>query len=408
MGEWEETTLGEVIDIKHGYAFKGKYITQEKTDKILVTPGNFHIGGGFKQDKFKYFSSSDFPKEYILTPDDIIVTMTDLSKDGDTLGYTAKIPYMEGVIFLHNQRVGLVKFKNNNNNNNTDREFIYWLMRTREYQQYIVSASSGTSIKHTSPTAIKNYAFFLPPLPEQKAIAEILSSLDDKIDLLHRQNKTLEAIAETLFRQWFVEEANPSWPNITIGDIAKTNISTLRTDHPYEIIKYLDTGSITEGKIEKFEIYSLKDSPSRAKRLVQHNDIIVSTVRPNHKHYGFIKNPPNNLVVSTGFCVLTCSAINPHFIYYLLTQNEMTEYLSTIAEASTSTYPSLKPSDIETVEFQLPSKEILHTFCNFTENAWEKIDSNHQQIRNLEKLRDTLLPKLMSGEVRVKYEEEAL
>ncbi|CAC9997909.1 Type I restriction-modification system, specificity subunit S, partial [uncultured Gammaproteobacteria bacterium] len=181
-GAWREVRLGDFFKVKHGFAFKGEGISNEKTSQILVTPGNFHIGGGFKSNKFKYYVG-EFPVDYLLKEDNVVITMTDLSKETDTLGYSAKIPYSEGTKYLHNQRVGLVQFKNNE----ADSDFLYWLMRTREYQGYIVGSASGTSIMHTSPTRIENYQFQIPPLPEQKAIAEVLSALDDKIDLLHRQ-----------------------------------------------------------------------------------------------------------------------------------------------------------------------------------------------------------------------------
>ena len=223
--EWEDKRLGYSIKIKHGFAFKGKFINDQPNDNILVTPGNFNIGGGFKQDKCKYYFG-DIPSEYVLKGGDIVVTMTDLSKDSDTLGYSAKIPKSNGVKYLHNQRIGLVQFTSDEINH----DFIYWLMRTREYQGYIVGSASGTSIMHTSPTRIEDYEYLLPPLPEQKAIASVLSSLDDKIDLLHRQNKTLASMAETLFRLWFVErrpelvegEAVDGWEIGKLGDILET------------------------------------------------------------------------------------------------------------------------------------------------------------------------------------------
>lgn len=153
-----------------------------------MTPGNFNIGGGFKSSKFKYFNGK-YPEDYIFNQGDIIVSMIDLSKEGDVLGYSAKIPKSDNYKYLHNQRIGLVKVTSND----VDKDFIYWLMRTYEYQAFIVGATTRTSIRHTSPKLIKEYKFKLPLLEEQKAIAEILSSLDDKIDLLHRQNHTLES-----------------------------------------------------------------------------------------------------------------------------------------------------------------------------------------------------------------------
>ncbi|MCK0204962.1 restriction endonuclease subunit S, partial [Ornithobacterium rhinotracheale] len=215
MNEWREVKLGDFLEIKHGFAFKGENITNEETELVLVTPGNFHIGGGFKSAKFKYFNS-EFPEEYILSEGDIVVTMTDLSKESDTLGYSAKIPKSKNKQFLHNQRIGLVQFKNVD----VCKDYIYWLMRTREYHWFIVGSASGTSIMHTSPSRIIEYEFSIPPLSEQKAIASVLSSLDDKIDLLHRQNETLEKMAESLFRQWFVEEADDSWEEKPLSAIA--------------------------------------------------------------------------------------------------------------------------------------------------------------------------------------------
>ena len=242
----------------------------------------------------------------------------------------------------------------------------------------------------------------LPPLKEQKEIAEVLSSLDDKIDLLHRQNKTLEALAQTLFRQWFVDEVGDDWEEVPISDFVKTNVSTLKKDTTLKTIQYLDTSSLTEGKIDTLQNLELSNAPSRAKRIVKHNDVLISTVRPNQKHYGIIKNPTEDLIVSTGFCVISCEKINPHFIYILLTTKNMTEYLHSIAEGSTTTYPSLKPSDIEAIEFQLPPEDKLKEFSDYADDAWDKIDNNHIQIKTLENMRDTLLPKFMDGYIKIK------
>src|SRR5690606_41778120 len=160
----------------------------------------------------------------------------------------------------------------------------------------------------------------------------------------------------------------------------------------------------TNGHGENLQTYLLSDAPSRARRLVKHNDILYSTVRPDQLHYGLVRHPADNLVVSTGFCVITCHSISPYFVYYLLTERGMTEYLHSIAEASTSTYPSLKPSDIEAVEFALPPHKRMTEFHDLAEELWNKIEYNQTQIRTLTALRDTLLPKLMSGEVRVEME----
>ena len=107
-GEWRNVTLEDLIDIRHGYAFKGKFIHDEPQGELLLTPGNFAIGGGFKHDKFKYYEGP-VEEEYVLQKGDLLVTMTDLSKQSDTLGYPALVPASRDERrYLHNQRLGKV------------------------------------------------------------------------------------------------------------------------------------------------------------------------------------------------------------------------------------------------------------------------------------------------------------
>lgn len=287
--------------------------------------------------------------------------------------------------------------------NISNSSFIYYLSKWKEVRSFAEINLVGTSGRQRiNKECFSDLSLLLPPLPEQKAIASVLSSLDDKIDLLHRQNATLEGMAETLFRQWFVVEAKDEWERITVKDVADVNRQSRDKNYPNNEILYLDTGSLTEGNFDQFQYYLLESAPSRAQRLVAHNDILISLVRPNQKHYGIVRNPPTNLIVSTGFCVLTCNAISPYFLYLFLTRSNMTEYLHGVAEGSTSAYPALKPSDIANLKLQLPPANKLLQFNNYADSVWEKITYNQTQIRTLEKLRDTLLPKLMSGEVRVR------
>jgi type I restriction enzyme S subunit len=147
------------------------------------------------------------------------------------------------------------------------------------------------------------------------------------------------------------------WKEYKLGELVQTNKKSINSDYPFEEIEYLDTGSITRGKIESFQKYKLREAPSRAKRLVVQDDIIYSTVRPIQRHYGFIDNPLSNLVVSTGFATITCKKdkLNPKFLYYLLSNDDTVEYLDVIAEASTSAYPSLRPSILKIWKLLYPN-----------------------------------------------------
>lgn len=192
---WEETKLSEFMDIKHGYAFKGTFITPEETDKILVTPGNFRVGGGFSFHKFKYYSDSAFPESYILNEGDFIVTMTDLSVSNDSLGYPAFVPHIDGKLLLHNQRVGKVILKQGHYNK---KMFLYYLMKTSNYRHYILGSCTGTNVSHTSPTIICDYEFTMPDNEKIRSFDIQVSNLYKKEQQNINQIQTLTQLRDTL------------------------------------------------------------------------------------------------------------------------------------------------------------------------------------------------------------------
>ncbi len=200
------------------------------------------------------------------------------------------------------------------------------------------------------------------------------------------------------------------WKKVKLGEGVTSNKNNIGKDYLYPVILYLDTGSITEGKIEGFQKYELNNVPSRAKRLVKEKDIIYSTVRPIQRHYGFIINPPKNLVVSTGFSVIETNQdkAEPKFIYYLLTSNEIVETLDVIADGSTSAYPSLKPSDIENLEIFLPPLLEQKAIASVLYSLDDKIDLLHRQNKTLETIVETLFRQWFVEEAKEDWEEVPL
>ena len=177
------------------------------------------------------------------------------------------------------------------------------------------------------------------------------------------------------------------WQTVRLGEIVKTNQSTYSPKENWQFVNYLDTGNITMNKIDEIQyINTAKDKlPSRARRKVKTNSIIYSTVRPNQLHYGIIKEQPDNFLVSTGFTVIDVNYDKavPDFIYYALTKQEVTEQLQAIAEQSVSAYPSLKPSDIENLEFMLPDKKTQERIVAILRSIDEKIKENNAINNNL-------------------------
>lgn len=200
------------------------------------------------------------------------------------------------------------------------------------------------------------------------------------------------------------------WKEYKLGEIIVTNAKSITKDYPYKKIKYLDTGSITCNKIESLQDLNLTDAPSRAKRLVNDGDIIYSTVRPDQLHYGYITSAPQNLVVSTGFVTITCNKeiVNPKFLYYSLTQNQTTEFLHSIAEASTSTYPSLKPSDIEALDIILPPLPEQEHIASILSSLDDKIDLLNRQNQTLESMAEALFRHYIIDEAKEEWKEKSL
>lgn len=177
------------------------------------------------------------------------------------------------------------------------------------------------------------------------------------------------------------------WTKVRIGDLCKTNTKSYSPKEGWTFVNYLDTGNITKNVVDKVQYIDLSKEklPSRAKRKVQHNSVLFSTVRPNQLHYGIIKSQPENFLVSTGFAVMDADAerLDPDYFYYLLSSNEIVEGLHAIAEQSTSAYPSIKPSDIENLEVDVPDIKTQRKISAVLVSIDEKIHSNTEINKNL-------------------------
>ena len=174
-----------------------------------------------------------------------------------------------------------------------------------------------------------------------------------------------------------------------ISDICDLNCSSITNKDKYETILYLDTSSITNNKIESLQTLSMKEAPSRAKRKVNSNTIIYSTVRPNLKHYGILKNPADNLIVSTGFATIDIKDkykedINAEYLYLLLSNQSIVDYLSTMAESAVSAYPSINPDDIGDLSFNFPDIDMQRKIAEAIFPLENKIALNTRMNAELE------------------------
>lgn len=180
------------------------------------------------------------------------------------------------------------------------------------------------------------------------------------------------------------------WKKVKLGDICQTNLETYSLSEKWDFVNYLDTGSLTKNVVSEYQEIDLQNDklPSRARRKISVNDILYSTVRPNQEHYGIVKEVVPNMLVSTGFTVISVNQelADSDFIYYCLTQREVIEHLQAIGEQSTSAYPSIKPTDIENLELFLPSLNEQREIASVLRALDDKIENNRKINHHLEQM----------------------
>ena len=244
----------------------------------------------------------------------------------------------------------------------------------------------------------------LPSIQEHKKIAELLSLLDDKIFCNKRINDNLYAQARAITNQWITEN-DSDYELLPLNEVAVINPDTYSPKEEWKYVNYLDTSSITDGCIAEIQRISpsTEKLPSRARRKIVSNDVVFSTVRPNQRHFGIISEPLPNMLASTGFAVIRSK--NPlvcnELIYLCLTDDAFIEKMQQLAEQSTSTFPSIKPSDLGVCEIPCPKDDSSSSLTETLKAMFSLIAANHRENASLAELRDSLLPRLMSGEIDV-------
>ena len=383
--------LGDVIEIKHGYAFNGEHIIEEDNSVVLVTPGNFRIGGGFQEKKCKFFNG-EIPQDYVLKAGDFIVTMTDLSKNIDTLGYSAWVPKSEKRIYLHNQRIGLVSLKNNK----CDRGYIYWLMRTHAYQRTIANTSTGSTVHHTSPSKIYEYECEVPDISIQHRIATTLSRYDSLIENYQKQIKLLEEAAQRLYKEWFVDLHFPGhentkiidgvpegWERKKVGDM----ISKIQRTKQVSANNYQASGQIPVIDQSRNYIAGYTDDA----------ECLIKVTIPYivfGDHTRILKYIPFSFAKGADGTQLIMSndlERMPQTLFY----NSLIEIdLSNYSYARHFKYLKEEP-------VLLPSEHVAKKYDSIVSRYYQSIQRSREQIRLLTEARDRLLPKLMNEEIEV-------
>lgn len=293
-----------------------------------------------------------------------------------------------------------------------DQNFLFYFLANWDFINTADGGEGGTRMPRADWNFLKSTKWAVPNIIEQKTIASILSSLDDKIELLHRQNKTLEAMAETLFRQWFIEKADESWEWKQLGEYVEVMRGLSYKGDGLTIegngVPMHNLNSVYEGGGYKYEGIKFYSGDFKERHRVNPGDVIVTNTEQGHDMLliGFPAIVPkyfgDNGIFSQHIYRIQIKgdALTEPFLYYLLMTYDVREQI--IGATNGSTVNMLAKDGIEWAQFRLPPKNLVKDFTELVEPMLDKKEVNFESIKSLEKLRDILLPKLMSGEVRVK------
>lgn len=386
MSEWKETEFSKILideSISYGIVQPGAHT--EINSVPIIRVNNIKNGYIKTDDVLKIHTSiEDKYKRTRLNGGELLITVV------GSVGECAIVPdNLKGWNVA--RAVSVAKIKSD-----YDTRFIKYAFKTDDIIFQMYGNTNDTVQPTLNLSSLKALKFQIPPLPEQTAIASVLSSLDDKIDLLHRQNATLEKMAETLFRQWFVEEAKEEWETMPLSQMANflNGLACQKFPPKNEIDKLpvLKIKELSSGITENSDWASTEIKPEY---IVRNGDVIfawsASLMVKIWDGQDCILNQHLFKVTSEDF---------PKWFYYLWCKHHLAEFIS-IAVSHATTMGHIKRGDLDEAKVLIPRSEELELMSQQVEPIIEKIITNNNQIRTLTSLRDTLLPKLMSGEIKV-------
>ena len=323
-----------------------------------------------------------------------------------------------------------------------DNDFVYYLCRTTSFREYAIGRMEGTSGRQrVAWQAIAAYEFSCPSPHVRRSAARALAALDDRIDLLRQTNVTLESIAQALFKSWFVnfdpvrakqagrepegmdaataalfpaelEESAlglipKGWNVGALVDLAELNVASWTSKRAPVEVAYIDLAGVKANVFDEPQRFAFEDAPSRARRELRDGDTLVGTVRPGNRSFGFIAKAEAGLTGSTGFAVLSPKKSEvAAFTYLCATRNENIERLASLADGGA--YPAVRPELVASTQSILPATAVMNAFASIAYPLLNVVASNARRARTLADIRDTLLPRLISGKLRLPEAQEQL
>lgn len=383
MSEWKSDKLGNIASVVDSLHKTPKKYYDTGYPMVRVTDvkkGTLNLSSTLKVDKDTF---AEFSKKYTPKKGDIIFTRVGSYGNSCIVGNETNFCLGQNTVYI------IPKI---------DSYFLYYFLNSPDGKYEIESSVGGSTQPTISLKSIKDYDIPIPPFEEQKAIAEVLSSLDDKIDLLHRQNKTLEELAQTLFRQWFIEEAKDEWEEKPLSKIANfLNGLACQKFPPTNDINKLPVLKIKDLKAGISDSSDWATTDIKPEYIIESGDVIFAWSASL-----MVKIWDGEKCILNQHLFKVTSDDYPKWFYYQWCKYHLDRFIA-IAQAHATTMGHIKRKDLDNAMCFVPSDDEMKVMDEQIVPLMEKMGNNSKQIKTLESMRDTLLPKLMSGETRVDF-----
>lgn len=391
-GLWKRRRLGDVLRIRHGYAFSGMSAEIPPPAPVVVGIGNFDYAGGFRFDSttVKRFLG-DYPKEFELAPGDVLLAMTCQTPGGEILGIPGRVPD-DGNVYLHNQRLGRVEIVEPDE---VHLGYIFQLARWSDFNRHLFVTASGSKILHTSPSRIEDFDLNLPPIGVQRYIAVLLSALDDKIDsnrrLVRHSHELLDAMAEARCASL------PSTPlgslsGLTRGTVSPASLGGAVVDH------YSLPAFDTSGRPERVPASTIMSN----KIGLAGSGVLVSRLNPRtNRTWWTAPTGSTTALASTEFAVLTAETeVELGAVWLAVRHSSFLEELPRRVTGTSGSHQRVRPDDVLAIE--VPDVRQLDDATKDTALSLLRLaHQRREESARLSDLRDALLPELLSGRIRV-------
>ena len=388
---WTDSRLGELCSLHGGSAFSRSLQGRDKGDIPFIKQSDMSLA----TNSLYIFESNNWVSEadlielraHPLPPMSVV-----FGKIGEGLKRN-RYRVLTRPTLIDNNMMGAVP------NSLVDHRFFAIVMS----QIDMGSLSEGSALPYLRAEDVGNVRVLLPPLTEQRVIAEILGALDDKIESNLRTWRLSTELVQSEYKSLVSGEIGLVTPLRSFCDF---NVRTLKPGKSDEVIRYIDISSVEAGLVTGESETTWADAPSRARRSVADGDVIFSTVRPARMAYSMMFDPDSSTVVSTGFAVMSPKGVPSTLLFAVVSDDEFGKYCESVSQGSA--YPAVSPDAMGNYEVQFPEKDMIRGFGERTEPILRRAHKGLQENKALSRLRDALLPELLSGRLRVKDAESMM